>query len=66
MVHLDFQMTNNMVEYEALYGLTAIHGHGNLELPVKGNSQLVIKQDRGECNCNDQELDTTFHEVSFF
>jgi hypothetical protein len=39
MVHLDFQMTNNMVEYEILtYGLTTVHGRGICELLVKGHS----------------------------
>jgi hypothetical protein len=45
MVHLDFEATNNMAEYEALiFGLTAALSLGVRELLVKGDSQLVIKQ----------------------
>jgi ribonuclease HI len=50
MVHLDFEATNNMAEYEALiFGLTAALSLGVRELLVKGDSQLVIRQVRGEC-----------------
>jgi hypothetical protein len=53
MVHLDFEATNNMAEYEALiFGLTAALSLGVRELLVKGDSQLVIRQVRGECCCN--------------
>jgi hypothetical protein len=52
MVHLDFEATNNMAEYEALiFGLMAAP-LGVRELLVKGDSQLVIRQVRGECCCN--------------
>jgi hypothetical protein len=54
MVHLDFKATNNMVEYEALlYGLSTALSLGVRRLLVKGDSQLIIKQVRGECCCND-------------
>jgi ribonuclease HI len=47
MVLLDFEATNNMAEYEALtFGLTVA-----LSL-VKGDSQLIIRQVRGKCCCN--------------
>jgi ribonuclease HI len=47
MVHLDFEATNNMAEYEALiFGLTAALSLGVRELLVKGDSQLVIRQVR--------------------
>jgi hypothetical protein len=53
MVHLDFEATNKMAEYEALiFGLTAALSLGVWELLVKGDSQLIIKQVRGECCCN--------------
>jgi ribonuclease HI len=48
MVLLDFEATNNMVEYKALiFGLTAALSLGVRQLLVKGDSQLVIKQVRG-------------------
>jgi ribonuclease HI len=57
MVHLDFEATNNMAEYEALiFGLTAALSLGVRELLVKGDSQLVIRQVRGECSCNNPQL----------
>jgi ribonuclease HI len=53
MVLLDFEATNNMAEYEALiFGLTVALSLGVRELLVKGDSQLVIRQVRGECCCN--------------
>jgi hypothetical protein len=53
MVLLDFDATNNMAEYEALiFGLTAALSLGIWQLLVKGDSQLIIKQVRGECSCN--------------
>ena len=52
MVHLEFKATNNMAEYEALiFGLTGVR-----QLLVKGDSQLIIKQVRGECSCNNPQL----------
>jgi ribonuclease HI len=57
MVHLDFKATNNMAEYEALlYGLSTALSLGVRRLLVKGDSQLIIKQVRGECCCNDPQL----------
>jgi ribonuclease HI len=57
MVHLNFEATNNMVEYEALiFGLTVALSLGVRELLVKGDSQLVIRQVWGECCCNNPQL----------
>jgi ribonuclease HI len=57
MVLLDFEATNNMAEYEALiFGLMVALSLGVRELLVKGDSQLVIRQVRGECNCNNPQL----------
>jgi ribonuclease HI len=57
MVHLDFEATNNMVEYEALiFGLMVALSLGVRELLVKGESQLIIRQVRGECCCNNPQL----------
>jgi ribonuclease HI len=57
MVHLDFEATNNMTEYEALiFGLTAALSLGVRELLVKGDSQLIIRQVRWECCCNNPQL----------
>jgi ribonuclease HI len=57
MVHLDFEATNNMAEYEALiFGLTAALSLGVRELLVKGDSQLVIRQVRGKCCRNNPQL----------
>jgi ribonuclease HI len=57
MVLLDFEATNNMAEYEALiFGLTVALSLGVRELLVKGDSQLIIRQVRGECYCNNPQL----------
>jgi ribonuclease HI/transposase InsO family protein len=57
MVLLDFEATNNMAEYEALiFGLTVALSLGVRELLVKGDSQLIIRQVRGECCCNNPQL----------
>jgi hypothetical protein len=57
MVHLNFEATNNMVEYEALIcGLSTALFLGVRQLLVKGYSQLIIKQVNGECSCNDPQL----------
>jgi ribonuclease HI len=54
MVHLEFKATNNMAEYEALiFSLSAVLSLGIHQLLVKGDSQLIIKQVRGECRCNE-------------
>jgi ribonuclease HI len=59
MVHLEFKATNNMAEYEALiFGLNTTLSLGIRELHVKGDSQLIIKQVKGECCCNDPHLAT--------
>ena len=51
MVHLEFKATNNMAEYEALiFGLTQALSLGVRQLLVKGDSQLIIKQVRGDCS----------------
>jgi len=56
-VHLGFEATNNMAEYEALiFGLMAALSLRVRQLLVKGDSQLVIKQVRGECSCNNPQL----------
>jgi hypothetical protein len=60
MVHLDFEATINMVEYEALiFGLTVALSLGVRELLVKGDSQLVIRQVRGKCCCNNPSSQPT-------
>jgi ribonuclease HI len=57
MVHLEFKATNNMAEYEALiFGLSAALSLGIHQLLVKGYSQMIIKQFRGECSCNEPRL----------
>jgi hypothetical protein len=57
MVHLDFKATNNMAEYEALiFGLSTTLFLGVQQLLVKCDSQLIIKQVKGECSCNDPQL----------
>jgi ribonuclease HI len=54
MVHLEFKATNNIAEYEALiFGLSTALSHGARQLLVKGDSQLIIKQVKGECCHND-------------
>jgi ribonuclease HI len=57
MVHLDFKATNNMAEYEAmLFGLSTALSLGVRQLLVKGDSQLIIKQVKGDCSCNNPQL----------
>jgi ribonuclease HI len=57
MVHLEFKATNNMVEYDALiFGLSVALSLGIHQLLVKGDSQLIIKQVRGECSCNEPRI----------
>jgi ribonuclease HI len=56
-VRLEFKATNNMAEYEALiFGLSAALSLGVRQLLMKGDSQLIIKQARGECSCNEPKL----------
>jgi ribonuclease HI len=58
-VHLDFKATNNMAEYEALlFGLSTALSLGVRQLLMKGDSQLIIKQVKGECSYNDPQLAT--------
>jgi ribonuclease HI len=57
MVHLDFKASNNMAEYEALlFGLSRALSLGVRHLLVKGDSQLIIKQVKGDCSYNDPQL----------
>jgi ribonuclease HI len=64
MVHLEFKATNNMVEYKALiFGLSVALSLGICQLLVKGDSQLIIKQVRGECSCNEPRLVAYLHQV---
>jgi hypothetical protein len=57
MVHLDFKETNNMAEYEALlFGLSTTLSLGVRQLLVKGDSQLIVKQIKGDCSCNGLQL----------
>jgi ribonuclease HI len=54
MVHHDLKEPNNMAEYEALiFELSTAPSLGFRQLLVKGDSQLIIKQVKGECSCND-------------
>jgi hypothetical protein len=54
MVHLAFKATNNMAEYDAmLFGLSTTLSLGVRQLLVKGDSQLIVKQVKGDCSCND-------------
>jgi ribonuclease HI len=49
--------TNNQAEYEALVaGLEAASDAGFDEVVIRGDSQLVVKQVRGEWNTNDPQL----------
>jgi ribonuclease HI len=57
MPHLDFKVTNNMAEYEALLiGLSIALLLGVRQLLMKGDSQLIVKQVKGDCSCNDPQL----------
>jgi ribonuclease HI len=54
MVLLDFKATNNIDVYDALiFGLSTALSLGVWQLLVKGDSQLIIKQVKGDCSCND-------------
>jgi hypothetical protein len=53
MVHLDFKAINNMTEYDALlFGLSTTLSLGVRQLLVKGDSQLIVKQVKGDCSYN--------------
>jgi ribonuclease HI len=57
MVHLDFKAIKNMVEYDALlFGLSTTLSLGVRQLLMKGDSQLIIRQVKGDCYCNDPQL----------
>jgi ribonuclease HI len=57
MVHLNFKATNNITMCETLiFGLSAALSLGVRQLLMKGNSQLIIKQVKGACYCNDPQL----------
>jgi ribonuclease HI len=57
MLHLDFKATNNMTAYETLvFRLSTVLSLGVLQLLVKDDFQLIIKQVKGECSCNDPQL----------
>jgi ribonuclease HI len=59
MVHIDFKATNNKAEYEALlFGLSKTLSLGVRQIIVKGDSQVIIKQVKGNCCCNDPQLAT--------
>jgi len=50
-------VTNNQAEYAALIrALEAADEYGFDEIDVRGDSQLIVKQVRGEWNANDPEL----------
>jgi ribonuclease HI len=54
MVHLDFKATNNIAEYKALlFGLSTALSLGVQQLHVNEDSQLIVKQVKGDCSCND-------------
>ncbi|QCS42393.1 ribonuclease HI [Natrinema versiforme] len=59
--------TNNQAEYEALIaGLEAARDYGYDEVHVRGDSELIVKQVRGEYDTNNPELRekrVTVHEI---
>jgi ribonuclease HI len=51
------ETTNNRAEYEALVrGLEVARDHGFDEVDVRGDSELIVKQVRGEWDANDPGL----------
>ncbi|WP_435069425.1 ribonuclease HI [Haloplanus sp. C73] len=49
--------TNNRAEYEALIrGLEVARDHGFDEIDIRGDSELIVRQVRGEWNTNDPDL----------
>jgi ribonuclease HI len=51
------ETTNNRAEYEALLrALTVARDHGFDEVDVRGDSELIVRQVRGEWNANDPGL----------
>ena len=66
-VHLEFEATTNMAEYEALiFGLTVALSLGVRQLLLKGDSQRNIKRVRGECSCNNPQLAVYLIHVRMF
>jgi len=55
--HTIGRATNNQAEYEALIeGVSVARDYGLDEIDVRGDSELIVKQVRGEWNTNDPEL----------
>jgi ribonuclease HI len=53
MVHMNFKATNNLTECEAqLFGLSTTLSLGVRQFLVKGDYQLIIKQVKRDCCCN--------------
>lgn len=51
------QTTNNRAEYEALiHGLRAARDYGFTDVQVRGDSELIVQQVRGEWDTNDPDL----------
>ena len=56
-VHLQFQTTNNEVEYEALLqGLELVKSLGVDLILVQGDSQMVIGQVNGTCEAKEERM----------
>ena len=54
---LKFKCTNNMAEYEALIlGLQIVRKLGAKRVSIMGDSELIIKQIRGEYSVNNPRL----------
>jgi len=54
---LNFKLTNNMAEYEALIlGLKIVTNPGAKRVSIMGDSELIIKQIRGEYSVNNPRL----------
>ncbi|QLH77832.1 ribonuclease HI family protein [Halosimplex rubrum] len=55
--HTIGRATNNQAEYEALIeGVSVARDYGLDEVDVRGDSELIVKQVRGEWDTNDPEL----------
>ncbi|QLH81846.1 ribonuclease HI [Halosimplex pelagicum] len=55
--HTIGRATNNQAEYEALIeGVSVARDYGLDEIDVRGDSELIVKQVRGEWDTNDPEL----------
>ena len=54
---LEFDATNNVVEYEALLlGLEMCKGMGIKLLNIKGDSDLIVSQVKGQFACKSERL----------